>query len=104
MPNGSHQTQASPIGQLPAHDYGAETLRNYRYQSAYAIVLLAAAAAKKNDYHAVWCEQTNCYWCSGHPPNALELLGYAGRSVRVLLNHLCVLEWKRVLCKGKEPR
>jgi hypothetical protein len=57
MPTGSHQTTASPIGQLPAHDYGAETLRNYRYQSAYAIVILAAAAAKKNDYQAIWCEQ-----------------------------------------------
>ena len=47
----------SPVGQLPAHDYGAETLRNYRYQSAYAVVLLVAAAAKKNGYSAVWCEQ-----------------------------------------------
>ena len=39
------------------HDYGAETLRNYRYQSAYAVVLLVAAAANKNSYTAVWCEQ-----------------------------------------------
>ena len=57
MPNGDPPPQATPIGQLPAHDYGAETLRNYRYQSAYAIVLLAAAAAKRNDYRAIWCEQ-----------------------------------------------
>ena len=47
----------SPIQQLPAHDYGAETLRNYRYQSAYAVALLVAAAAKKKKYSAVWCEQ-----------------------------------------------
>jgi len=47
----------SPISQLPAHDYGAETLRNYRYQSAYAVALLVAAAAKKKNYSAVWCEQ-----------------------------------------------
>jgi hypothetical protein len=47
----------SPIGQLPAHDHGAETLRNFRYQSAYAVVLLIAAAAKKEDYMAIWCEQ-----------------------------------------------
>jgi hypothetical protein len=54
-PNGS--TPLSPIAQLPAHDYGAETLRNYRYQSAYAVALLVAAAAKKNRYSAIWCEQ-----------------------------------------------
>lgn len=47
----------SPIAQLPARDYGAETFRNYRYQSAYAVVLLVAAAAKKKNYIAVWCEQ-----------------------------------------------
>jgi hypothetical protein len=47
----------SPIAQLPAHDYGAETLRNYRYQSAYAVVLLVAAAAERKTYSAVWCEQ-----------------------------------------------
>jgi len=47
----------SPIQQLPAHDHGAETFRNYRYQSAYAVVLLVAAAANKKDYKAVWCEQ-----------------------------------------------
>ncbi len=50
-------TLISPIAQLPAHDYGAETLRNYRYQSAYAVALLVAAAAEKKKYSAVWCEQ-----------------------------------------------
>lgn len=50
-------TQPSPIAQLPVHDYGAETLRNYRYQSAYAVVLLVAAAAEKKKYSALWCEQ-----------------------------------------------
>jgi len=47
----------SPIGQLPPRDYGAETLRNYRYQSAYTVAVLVAAAAKKKNYSAVWCEQ-----------------------------------------------
>ena len=51
------KTPKSPVSQLPAVDYGAETLRNYRYQAAYAIVLLTAAAAKKNDFAAIWCEQ-----------------------------------------------
>jgi hypothetical protein len=49
--------QLSPVQHLPVHDCGAETLRNYRYQSAYAVVLLVAAAAGRNDYKAVWCEQ-----------------------------------------------
>ncbi|MGA3213097.1 MAG: dsDNA nuclease domain-containing protein [Terriglobales bacterium] len=56
MPSGA-PTDPSPISRLPARDYGAETHRNYRYQSAYAIVLLAAAAAKKMEYKAIWCEQ-----------------------------------------------
>ena len=56
-PPQSSSQSTSPVGQLPAHDYGAETLRNYRYQSAYAVVLLVAAAAKKKNYMAVWCEQ-----------------------------------------------
>jgi len=47
----------SPAGQRPDHDYGAETLRNYRYQSAYTVAVLAAAVAGKNNYSAVWCEQ-----------------------------------------------
>src|ERR1051326_1908332 len=47
----------TPVSALPNHDFGAETLRNYRYQSAYAIVLLVAAAVKRLDYVAVWCEQ-----------------------------------------------
>lgn len=48
---------SSPIEHLATHDYGAETLRNYRYQSAYAVVLLVAAVAKNKNYTAVWCEQ-----------------------------------------------
>jgi len=48
---------ASPVAQLPAQDIGAETLRNFCYQSAYAVVLLVAAAAGKRKYVAVWCEQ-----------------------------------------------
>lgn len=55
QPSGSELP--SPIGQMPTRDYGAETFRNYRYQSAYAVVLLVAAAAKKKNYSAVWCEQ-----------------------------------------------
>jgi hypothetical protein len=47
----------TPVTQLPAHDYGAETIRNYRYEFAYAVVLLVGAAAKNNAYTAVWCEQ-----------------------------------------------
>jgi hypothetical protein len=60
MPDPSPQSGTeppNPVRQLPANDHGAETLRNYRYQSMYAVVLLVAAATNKKDYKAVWCEQ-----------------------------------------------
>ena len=47
----------NPTQQLPAGDVGANTLRNYRYQSVYGVVLLCASAAGKADYRAIWCEQ-----------------------------------------------
>jgi hypothetical protein len=47
----------NPTQQVPKGDHGAETLRNYSYQSTYAVILLCGAAAKKNEYRAVWCEQ-----------------------------------------------
>ncbi len=53
----------TPVDNLPKQDHGAETLRNYRYQSAYAVVLLAAAVAGRNDYEAVWCEQEDDIMC-----------------------------------------
>ena len=55
----SIQTQegTSPVARLPVRDYGAETIRNFRFQFAYAVILLVGSAAKKNDYTAVWCEQ-----------------------------------------------
>src|SRR5665213_4002693 len=63
LPSSTNEAGKSPISQLPAQDHGAETLRNYRYQSAYAVVLLVGAAAKKNDYQAVWCEQEDDVLC-----------------------------------------
>lgn len=53
----------NPVHNLPAQDHGAKTLRNYRYQSAYAVVLLIAAAAKKNNYTSIWCEQEDDLLC-----------------------------------------
>lgn len=52
--NGERRT---PITQLAEADDGAETLRNFRYQAAYAVMLLAGAAAGRNAIKAVWCEQ-----------------------------------------------
>lgn len=49
MPNPTHQ--------LPANDSGAQTVRNYRYQHLYGVVLLIGAATNQHDYRAVWCEQ-----------------------------------------------
>ena len=53
----ANRSGRNPTRQLPANDYGAETLRNYRYQSAYAVALLVASAVRKMNYMAVWCEQ-----------------------------------------------
>src|ERR1700758_5106505 len=53
----------TPVSALPARDYGAQTLRNYRYQSAYAVVLLVGAAAKRTDYNVIWCEQEDDILC-----------------------------------------
>ena len=47
----------NPTKQLPAQDAGAQTLRNYNYQSIHGVILLCAATAKKLDYKAIWCEQ-----------------------------------------------
>ena len=49
--------QISPVAQLPTQDIGAETIRNFSYQWAYTVVLLIAAAARKKNYIAMWCEQ-----------------------------------------------
>jgi len=60
MPDTSHTTagaEESPVSRIAEADYGAETLQLYAYQAGYAIVLLAAAAAKKIDLVSVWCEQ-----------------------------------------------
>ncbi len=48
---------ANPVHQLPDNDSGAETLRNFQYQCAYGVILLAGAHRKGNEYRAIWCEQ-----------------------------------------------
>jgi hypothetical protein len=50
QPN-SETVSKTPVNALPAQDHGAQTLRNYRYQSAYAVVLLVGAISKRNDYN-----------------------------------------------------
>jgi hypothetical protein len=47
----------NPTKQLPAQDVGAQTHRNYNYQSIHGVILLCAATANKLDYKAIWCEQ-----------------------------------------------
>jgi hypothetical protein len=46
-----------PTSRLPKKDTGAETQRNFKYQSVYGVVLLCSAIGGKSDYRAVWCEQ-----------------------------------------------
>jgi len=57
LTNAGPGKEDTPVAQMSKADHGAETARNYRYQAGYAIVLLAAAAAGKNDLASVWCEQ-----------------------------------------------
>jgi hypothetical protein len=47
----------NPTHQLPANDSGAETIRNFRFQFVYGIVLLTGSLVQRLDYRAVWCEQ-----------------------------------------------
>lgn len=53
----------TPISQRNTSDPGDATQRNYRYQYAYGVVLLGAAAIKKKDYRAIWCEQQEDFLC-----------------------------------------
>lgn len=63
LPSDASNAGNGPAGQVSSQDHGAETLHNYRYQSAYGIVLLVGAATKKNDYKSVWCEQEDDLLC-----------------------------------------
>jgi len=53
----------TPIEQRNLLDPGDATQRNYRYQYAYGVILLIAAATKKKDYRAIWCEQQEDFLC-----------------------------------------
>lgn len=53
----SAPNNSSPTNVRERLDPGDETIRRFRYQSAYGVVLLAAMARKDADYIALWCEQ-----------------------------------------------
>jgi len=48
---------SNPTQQRNTLDSGDATQRNYRYQYGYGVILLVAAAMRKKDYRAIWCEQ-----------------------------------------------
>jgi hypothetical protein len=54
---------SSPISTHDVDDPGDETQRNFRYQHAYGVILLAAAASKKRPYLAIWCEHHEDLLC-----------------------------------------
>ena len=47
----------SPVARRDLTDPGDATGRNFRYQYAYGVILLAGAARHVLDYQAIWCEQ-----------------------------------------------
>jgi len=54
---------SSPIKQRNTDDPGDATQRNYRYQYAYGVILMVAAAIETKDYRAIWCEQQEDFLC-----------------------------------------
>ena len=53
----------TPVQHRNPLDPGDATARNYRYQYGYGVILLVAAASKKKDYRAIWCEQQEDFLC-----------------------------------------
>jgi hypothetical protein len=63
---GAHQAAAAlldPTRTLNAGDPGDKTLRNFRYQLLYGVILLAAASAGTWPYVALWCEHYEDFLC-----------------------------------------
>jgi hypothetical protein len=56
-------TVLDPTRTLNAGDPGDRTLRNFRYQLLYGVILLAAASAGKRPYVAIWCEHYEDFLC-----------------------------------------
>ena len=56
-------TTLDPTRTLNAGDPGDQTLRNFRYQLLYGVILLAAASAGSRPYVAVWCEHYEDFLC-----------------------------------------
>ena len=55
MPDGA-VSGPSPAESLDRVDVGDDTQRRFRYQHAYGVILLAAAASKAKSIACVWCE------------------------------------------------
>lgn len=56
-------TVLDPTRTLNAGDPGDRTLRNFRYQLLYGVILLVAASAGKRPYVALWCEHYEDFLC-----------------------------------------
>ena len=52
-----------PTRTLDRTDPGDQTLRNFRYQLLYGVILLVAASAGRKPYVAVWCEHYEDFLC-----------------------------------------
>lgn len=52
-----------PSEQLDFSDPGDETLRNFRYQFGYGVILLLAALRNERNYISLWCEHHEDFIC-----------------------------------------
>jgi len=52
-----------PSEQLDLSDPGDETLRNFRYQFGYGVILLLAALRNDRNYTSLWCEHHEDFIC-----------------------------------------
>lgn len=60
---GTTKQKQSPKNIAAVGDPGDETLRNYRYQVAYGVILLVGAASKKLPYRYIYAEHYEDYLC-----------------------------------------
>lgn len=60
---GTTKQKQSPKNIAAVGDPGDETLRNYRYQVAYGVILLVGAASKKLPYRYIYAEHHEDYLC-----------------------------------------
>lgn len=60
---GTSKLSSSPFGVASENDPGDETLRNYRYQVSYGVILLINAASNRLPYKSIYAEHHEDFLC-----------------------------------------